>query len=77
MTWQEGLFFDAEDPREITDDSMRCPWCLKCLDATRMSSETLPETQIMEGVLRMKSHGRRLDEALHFVRIAWEHEAEG
>ena len=77
MSWQDGLFLDPEDPREFANDPYRCQWCQKPIDSSRINGETMPETQIIEGVVRMKSHGRTLEEALRCVRAAWAHEAEG
>jgi hypothetical protein len=77
MTWQAGLFFDPEDPRELEEDPFRCVWCRKPLDASRVHEAAAPEAQIIEAVLRMRGAGRTLQDVLHYVRLAWEHEAQG
>lgn len=75
MTWKDRLFLDPEDPSELVDDPFRCVWCKKPFDAERMRSQLAPEPQIVDAVLQMRRQGRRLDDVLHYVRLAWEHEA--
>jgi hypothetical protein len=75
MTWQDGLFLDPEDPRELAEDPFRCVWCKKPLDASRMHESAAPEPQIIDAVLRMRRGGRTLQDVLHYVRLAWEREA--
>jgi len=65
MTWQDGLFLDPEDPRELAEDPFRCVWCKKPLDASRMHESAAPEPQIIDA----------LQDVLHYVRLAWEREA--
>jgi len=40
-----------------------------------MHESAAPESQIIDAVLRMRRGGRTLQDVLHYVRLAWEHEA--